>query len=131
MKLVALSVILLGGCAGAMMNLDALRTQGYQRVRGGYVTATGELREPDYEVWWKETRDGERKGHFCVVPAPTLTSMGYNWAITVTIDDKEAWTYQSGPLEGRPSNRTGIDCTVSGPLPEGRLHLSTKLVFWH
>jgi hypothetical protein len=68
-------------------------------------------------VWSKESRDPEREAHICVVPGQSLTGAGYNWEITVFIDDKEAWSCRSGPLQGRPLTRaTGIDCAASGRL---------------
>ena len=129
MKGLAIVLIFLGGCAGVAMSVETLREQGYQRIRTMFVTATGELRESDlHELWVKESRDEGRRAHYCLVPK---TAAGYNWRITVYVDDKETWEYESGPLSGRPSVRMGIDCTVSPPLPEGRLSTFTNFAYWH
>jgi hypothetical protein len=130
MGLLAFAQILLVGCAGVPTTVDSLRAEGYQQIRMVAITQTGERRETrNYTLWMKETREAGRRVRFCLMPM--IAEAGYNWRITVYIDDKETWTYESGPLSGQPLMRVGIDCTISPSLPEGRLSTRTQTMTWH
>jgi len=125
---VFLALITIAGCVAPTVyslpsTMEQLQAGGYTRSRTIGTTAIGEQREStNYEIWWKEFRQQGRIRHFCFVPGPGITGAGYNWKITVFVDDRQAWEYQSGPLEGKPSRQTGISCAESSPLPEGRVN---------
>jgi len=121
----------LTGCAGTIRSSDDLKNQGYQLSRVTYTTATGESREGDkMELWWKESREGGRAVHFCTVPR--VPNAGYQWAIHVYVDNREAWTHDAGySLPGRAGLRTGVDCASSSPLPDGRLNWRFFYRYWH
>ncbi len=118
--LIAFSLL---GCAGLITDVDSLRNQGYQLLVRAHMPGSG--------LWGKETRDPERRAHYCLVPPSDLTAAGYQWAMAVDIDGVETWTYESGSFGPDPARRTGIDCTTTGPLPEGRLTARvTRLQYW-
>lgn len=130
--LLLMTVVSLSGCAGVVPDVATLREQGYQAVRLRWTTAAGEERDSGIELWWKESKDPERKAYFCLVPPPGYSGYGYQWAMVVFIDAKETWTYESGSFTDHSKAREGISCTVSAPLPEGRLTFRvTKFQFWH
>ena len=112
------------GCAGMITDVASLQNQGYQLLVLGYMPGSG--------LWGKETRDPQRRAHYCLVPPSDLTSGGYQWAMALDIDGVETWTYESGSFGPQPTRRMGIDCTTTGPLPEGRLTARvTRLQYWH
>ncbi len=115
---------LLVGCAGVVTNVASLQDQGYQPL----VLISN---MPGGGLWWKETRDPQRRAHFCLVPAWDMTNRGYQWAMALDIDGKETWTYESGSFGPQPTLRMGIDCTTTGPLPEGHLTVRlTRVQYW-
>ncbi len=128
MWLVALALILLGGCARVAMDLETLQAQGYQRFPVMFLTPSGEWREePKYELWVKESRADERSVRLCLVPK--IQGAAYHWAVTVYVENRDAWSYESGQLAGLPYIRQRIDCTVSRPLPEGPLSYGVSYVY--
>ncbi len=112
------------------MDVDALKAQGYRPPHVTHVTATGERREAtNYELWWKESRDQDRRAYLCVVPK--REGAGYNWRMALYLDAKETWAFESGAMYGKPSGlRLGIDCTVSPALGEGRLRWRVWYSYW-
>lgn len=125
-------LVLLNGCTAYTYphSIDGLRAEGYTHGEGGYTTVTGEFRKQEnYEVWSKEISDDGRRVHVCMVPR--WPGGGYVWRATVSIDGREAWTYDSGTGSSQPALRSGISCMTSDPLPDGRLSLSTLMVIYH
>ncbi|MCI0371805.1 MAG: hypothetical protein L0214_10600 [candidate division NC10 bacterium] len=126
----ALALIVLVGCAGTVMTVETLRTEGYESLT--FITPSGQRQEPDrYEVWVKESREAERTVRACLVPK--IEGAGYHWRLIVLAGGKETWSYESGPLQrekGPTMMRRGIDCTASEPLPEGRLSFQIHYVSW-
>jgi len=82
MRRLVSALLFLTGCAGIFMDVETLRAQGYQPTGTVYQTVTGEVRKAPFELWWKETRDPERRLHFCLVPGPEIVAAGYNWGIS-------------------------------------------------
>ncbi len=132
---VALGLVILAGCASLTMyplpsTVERLQTDGYTRTVMYSTTATGERREnTNYQIWWKEFRQQGRICHFCFVPGPRLAS-AYNWKIAVSVDDRQVWEWQSGGFQGKPATQTGISCTETPPLPEGRVNWLVSYVYW-
>jgi hypothetical protein len=136
MVAVVLALVMISGCTPAVYSLPSTMAQlqagGYKGGRTIGTTATGEQREnPNYEIWWKEFRQQTRIHHYCFVPGPSMASYGYNWKIAVFVDDRQAWEYQSGPLAGEATGRTGISCAETSPLPEGRVNWRVWYVRWN
>ena len=128
MWLVALALILLGGCAGVAVNVETLQGQGYQRFPVVRPTPGGGWHEePKYELWVQESRADKRTVRLCLVPK--ISGAGYHWAVTVNVENRPAWGYESGQFAGLPFIRQRIDCTVSGPLPEGPLSYGVSYVY--
>jgi hypothetical protein len=122
-------LVLFAACASVPTDTASLQAQGYKKLALTFVTGSGERREsPNYEVWWKDTRDADRRTHYCLVPK--ISGSGYNWRITVFVNEKEAWSYDSGGLAGRPAVKQGIDCTTSPALPEGSLTWRVNYTYW-
>lgn len=111
--------------------MEQLRAGGYTGGRAISTTAIGERREnPNYEIWWKEFRQQGRIRHYCFVPGPRLAGGGYNWKVVVSVDDRQVWEWQSGPLQGKPVTQTGISCAETPHLPEGRVSWLVSYAFW-
>lgn len=120
----AVALLLLVGCAGTLMDAETLRAEEYERSPVMVISPTGALGEAElYELWVKESREGGRIVRACLVPG--VEAVAYNWYLTVLVDGKETWSYQSGPLAGKSvALKRLISCAVSPPLPEGRLNFS-------
>jgi hypothetical protein len=114
------------------MNVETLRAEGYQRRNVIQFTPSGARREVDlYELWVKESRETGRIIHACLVPK--VEGAGYKWQLKVYVDDKETWSYETGPMTrhmGQASLRRGIDCIVSDSLPEGRVNFDVGYAYW-
>jgi hypothetical protein len=106
-QIVLVALIMLLGCThyNYPFSVDGLKEQGYQQVGS----------HPAYKVWAKEIQDEGRRVHLCIAPEPG--SGGYVWEATVYVD-------------GQPPLLTGIDCTTSAPLPQGRVSFRTLYKFW-
>jgi hypothetical protein len=134
---VRLMLLMIAGCAACAVyplpsTVDQLQARGYTSSHTFSTTAMGERRENlDYAIWWKEFRGQGRIRHFCFVPGPMFTSVGYNWKITVAVDDRQVWEWQSGAFQGRPPTEKGISCTETPPLPEGRVNWLVSWVRWN
>jgi hypothetical protein len=133
MRLATLALLLMFfGCThyNYPFSVDALKEQGYKDSKISYVSTSGERRvNENYQVWWKEIQEGGRRVHLCVVPVRSYA--GYAWRATVFVDDKEQWSYDSGPGSGKPSNLLqGVSCATSGPLPDGRITWRTWYSYW-
>lgn len=132
-----LALVLISGCATPAVyslpsTMDQLKTGGYTGGRAITTTVSGERREnPNYEIWWKEFDPKTRIRHYCFMPGPSIVGGGYNWKIAVFVDDRQAWEYQSGPLQGKPNVQTGISCAETSPLPEGRVNWRVWYTYWH
>lgn len=128
----ALAMVILTGCTGIVMDVDTLRAEGYQRINVIEITPSGSRRDVElYEVWVKESREAGRNIRACLVPK--VEGAGYKWLLKVFVDDKEAWSYETGPMTrhmGQASLRRGIDCIVSAPLPEGRVNFEVGYAYW-
>jgi hypothetical protein len=118
--LLAAVLLLLSGCANSRGTVDSLKVLGYECPKIYFVTSTGERREQDaYDLWIKESRDTERRAHFCVVPRGG--SAGYFWGISVFVDGREVFSYD------RPKVRMeGISCIDTDPIPEGRMNFNVR-----
>jgi len=110
MKSVAFLLLFLAGCA-SIQDVRVLQIQGFQSV----VEAEG----PNYELWAREIQEGGRRVHLCL--APKVLVQEYYWFVSVQVDGKEEWRYNSGMVYGGLAPARPIDCTVSRPLPMGRL----------
>jgi hypothetical protein len=119
-QIVLVALIMLLGCThyNYPFSVDGLKEQGYQQVGS----------HPAYKVWAKEIQDEGRRVHLCIAPEPG--SGGYVWEATVYVDGREAWTYSIGGASSQPPLLTGIDCTTSAPLPQGRVSFRTLYKFW-
>jgi hypothetical protein len=131
-----LFVLMIAGCTTTKYplasSMEHLQTGGYTPQRAISTTATGERREnPNYTIWWKEFDPKTRIRHYCFAPGPSIVGAGYNWKIAVFVDDRQAWEYQSGPMEGKPTRQTGISCAETSPLPEGRVSWRVWYTYWH
>jgi len=126
-----LSACALAGCAGTVKSSDDLKNQGYQKSNIVRTTAAGETRAQEwYELWWKESRERGRVVNFCIVPLKP--NAGYQWAISLFVDDRKVWEYDGGySLPGRAGLRTGVDCADSTGVPEGRLNWWVSFKYWH
>lgn len=114
-------LVLLGGCAGVSTGSGSFAERGYQRISMGTRAQSGEWQEnPNYELWVKESREGDRKVHACVVPRKAQ----YQWKLTVYVDNRERWSRES------PIRISGTDCVVSGSLPEGALNYGVHFTYW-
>lgn len=123
MRTRALCLVLLAGCAGVGVGSgsDSLTERGYQRIGMGTREQSGQWHEsPNYELWVKESREGGRKVHACLVPRQEE----YQWKLTLYVDNKETWSRESG------TRIRGTDCVVSGPLPEGTLGYRVGFTYW-
>ncbi len=70
-----------------------------------------------HDVLWKETTWPEgRHVNFCIVPK--WAGSGFSWRVVVSVNDKEAWTYDSLETPERRVLR-GMDCVASPTLPDG------------
>ncbi len=108
---IATLLILLAGCAGMDMNVETLKAEGYERSREA----------ERYELWVKEDHGPRRTVRACLVPK--VEAAAYNWYLTVLVDGKQTWSYQSGPLSGMSEALSWrIRCAVSPPLPKGQLN---------
>lgn len=132
-----LALVMIAGCAAPAVyslpsTMEQLKAGGYTGGRATTTTAAGEQRENlNYEIWSKEFDPKTRIRHYCFVPGPSIVGGGYNWKIAVFVDDRQVWEYQSGPLEGKPTRRTGISCAETTPLPEGRVNWRVGYTYWH
>lgn len=88
----------------------------------------GQRKTDNYEIWWKETREGGRVAEFCLVPK--IGYAGYIWQIRVYVDRREVWEYQSAPFGSRVRPE-GIDCTTTPLLPEGRLNYTVSYEYYY
>jgi hypothetical protein len=110
MRALVVALVFLAGCAGTAMDLETLKAEGYQRTR----------EVEHYELWVKETQEAGRTVRVCL--APKIEGTSYNWYLTVLVDGKDTWSYQSLQLSAKPGGlRRAIDCAASPTLPEGRL----------
>lgn len=130
---IILIVSVLVACAHVPMDRDGLQAESYQQIPVTYMGPSGERHEvEDYELWVKEIREAGRTLGVCLVPR--REGIGYQWGVTVFVDAKATWSYESYPMTGLvpggASLRRGIDCTVSRPLPDGRLSFGVKFVYW-
>jgi len=125
-------LVILAGCAGLVTDVASLQAQGYKKSPMTFVTATGEQREmTNCDLWVKVTRpegasahEAGQIVHACLVPK--TSGAGFDWRLTVYVDDKDTWSYESG----RGPFRQWIDCTTSRPLPEGRLSWRVWYTYW-
>jgi hypothetical protein len=117
----ALLLGLLTGCGGVSIRPDSLVERGYERVALGSREPSGRWHEnPNYELWVKESREGARNVHACLVPRQEE----YQWKLVLHVANKEAWSRES------PVRIRGMDCIVSGPLPDGALNYTVSFTYW-
>lgn len=111
MRLIATLLTVLAGCAGMDMNVETLKAEGYKRSR-----------EADrYKLWVKEDRGPERTVRACLVPK--VEAAAYYWYLTILVDGRDTWSYESGPLPGKSEALSRrISCAVSPPLAQGHLN---------
>lgn len=128
--LLGLAPLLLAGCGWALMDVERLGAEGYRKSTMTYISPSGGRREVEnYELWTKESQEGGRTLRLCLVPK--VVGAGYNWRVTVFVEDKETWSYESGSLHGKPQTlQRVVDCTVSRLLPEGQLTWGVNFTYW-
>lgn len=117
----AFLLVLLAGCAGVGTGSASLTERGYQKIGVGTWSQSGQWQEnPNYELWIKESQEGDRKVHACIVPRKEQ----YQWKLTVYVDNKETWSRESA------MRISGTDCVASGSLPAGALRYGVSFTYW-
>ena len=108
---VGLMLLLVSACANLPSTRDQIVAAGFQKSDITYVTVTGEKRTTqNYELWRREATTQEHGLDLCLVPL--TADAGYMWRLTVTVENREEWSYQSA------ARRVGVDCVTTPPLPQ-------------